>query len=260
MKTVHFINIIDVTGSMGGFIHTAKRDLLNLMDRFDRQFRQYAPLTYSLIVYRDHPPQDSTFASKILCNSVGFPLFASTIRSDTRDLRATGGGDTPESGLDAIMDIKKLKNIKQSLLYCFLWGDAQFHGTPITKKQSNVKPCKCGLTYKDVNRFKEEIGVKIISFPLLQNTILLNSFASISDVVVRGSGYVKAFEKTLGSLLKFFHVAEEIEPIIKEEPRISLTELQERTDYGKKEILPAISLLTKLNKCKPLQNVEKIAI
>lgn len=260
MKTVHFINIIDVTGSMGGFIHTAKRDLLNLMDRFDKQFRQYAPLTYSLIVYRDHPPQDSTFASKILCNSMDFLTFADKIRSNSRDLVARGGGDTPESGLDAIMDIRKLKNTKQSLLYGFLWGDAHFHGTPIVKGQVNVKPCKCGLTYREVNRFKETIGVKLISFPLLQNAKLLNSFASVSDIVVRGSGYVKAFEKTLESLLKFFHIAEEIEPFIKEEPRISLTELQEKTTYGKKELLPAISLLTKLNKCKPLQNVEKIAI
>jgi hypothetical protein len=93
---------IDVTGSMSSYIERSKKVIANMITNFSES--EDKPL-FGVVAYRDHPPQDNTFITKVHQLSDAEKALAFV-----KELRAEGGGDSPEAVLQGLMDsIEKIQ-------------------------------------------------------------------------------------------------------------------------------------------------------
>jgi hypothetical protein len=176
---VDIIFIVDVTGSMGGFINDAKQFLVNSLTEIEH-ISDVLDNSYSLIVYRDHPPEDRTFASKILVNVSDAEGMKTGMKHGA--FHADGGGDAPESGLDAINDISKLQLRENSIRYAFIIGDAPLHGTAYAG--SRVKPCTCGLTSEKIKTVLERFNITLFAMDVRGAVQTKASFLDITPNLI----------------------------------------------------------------------------
>jgi len=97
--------IIDATGSMGAYIEEAKnsiRDIINstlndLKEAFPENYND--KLKFSIVAYRDHPPQDNSFVT----DKLDFTTSDNAINYLSK-LEASGGGDFPEAVMDGMYE------------------------------------------------------------------------------------------------------------------------------------------------------------
>ena len=113
---------LDVTGSMGRYIHEARDNIRMVMDRL-QQTEGYN-LRFGLVVYRDHPPQDMSFVSK----AFAFTTEAEVMETQLKGLHAQGGGDGPEAVEAGLLDTLNLEWRPNSTKICVLIADAPPHG------------------------------------------------------------------------------------------------------------------------------------
>lgn len=124
--------IIDATGSMGPFIQEAKQRAADILKKIQEDGD--LDINVGLIAYRDHPPQDYTFVTRVT------PLSKiDEFNSALATLEADGGGDRPEAVLDGINELFNLKWRKDSERVVYLIGDAPPH-----------TPYPTGLTNEDL--------------------------------------------------------------------------------------------------------------
>lgn len=101
--TVDVVMCIDVTGSMSGIINTVKNNAIGFYDSFNRcceeEGIQLASLNTQVIAYRDKN-EDSNWLQT--SGTFYLPEQQSAFKSFVNGLYADGGGDTPESGLEAL--------------------------------------------------------------------------------------------------------------------------------------------------------------
>lgn len=115
--------VIDTTGSMGSFIEAAKQQLLNTMKLLSDESN--IDLQFGLVEYRDHPPQDTSFVTRVYALTANFKQMQNHINQ----LDANGGGDFPEAVYDGIQDAAtKMKWRHHSCRFILLVGDAPPHG------------------------------------------------------------------------------------------------------------------------------------
>ena len=101
---VDVVMCMDVTGSMGGLISTVKRNALNFYDIFkaacDEASIGLTSLNTQVVAFRDKNVDGTSWLETS-------PVYAMPDNRDefsefVNSLRATGGGDAPESGLEAL--------------------------------------------------------------------------------------------------------------------------------------------------------------
>lgn len=101
--TVDVVMCIDVTGSMSDIIGTVKRNAIGFYDSFNRcceeEGIQLTGLNAQVIAYRDKN-EDSNWLQT--SGTYSLPDQRSAFNSFVNGLYADGGGDTPESGLEAL--------------------------------------------------------------------------------------------------------------------------------------------------------------
>ena len=85
-KILDLVFVMDCTGSMGQYINAAKTNIQSIVSRIIQQAD--ADVRFGLVAYRDHPPQDSTFVTKVF----GFTREMSEMQSYLDGLSASGGG------------------------------------------------------------------------------------------------------------------------------------------------------------------------
>jgi len=97
-------------------------------------------MQYGLVCYRDHPPQDSTYATKV------FPLTASIkeMQQNINTMSAQGGGDGPESVACALDAVLKADWRKSAVRVCVLIADAPPHGLG-ENGDGFPQGCPCGI-------------------------------------------------------------------------------------------------------------------
>ncbi len=126
MKGLNYVDlcfVIDTTGSMGGFIATAKQQLLDTVGLLSAD--NNIDLLIGMVEYRDHPPEEKSFITRVYQLTKDMKKMQQQINL----LKAEGGGDTPEAVYDGIMDAcNKMKWRKGSSRFILLVGDAQPHG------------------------------------------------------------------------------------------------------------------------------------
>lgn len=103
MLTVDVVMCIDVTGSMGDIIYTVKQNAIGFYDAFknccDNNGIQLTGLNTQVIAFRDKNADVNWLETS---ETYWLPEQRSQFNSFVNNLYADGGGDTPESGLEAL--------------------------------------------------------------------------------------------------------------------------------------------------------------
>ncbi|HZF51806.1 MAG TPA: VIT domain-containing protein [Polyangiaceae bacterium] len=153
--------LVDATSSMGPFIDEAKRRLIDLIDALHR-----SPLCRSLrlglVSYRDHAPQEASYASRVI------PLTSDTasIRSAVLELVAAGGGDGPEAVTDGLADVVRL-DWRSSAVRAVVWfGDAPPHGVE-PRGDAFPNGCPCGRSWYAQAESCREMGISVYAIGCL---------------------------------------------------------------------------------------------
>merc|ERR1719247_2678372 len=90
--------LCDATGSMGQYIYSAQKNICSIVEKVVAS--EQADVRFALVSYRDHPPQDSTYVTKV------FPFTADVgvMQANVGTMSASGGGDGPEAVTAALHD------------------------------------------------------------------------------------------------------------------------------------------------------------
>ena len=147
--------LVDETGSMGAYIEEVKRRLLEIIEAL-----RAAPLCRSLriglVSYRDHPPQDTTFVSRVV------PLTddVKAIQKGVQRMEASGGGDGPESVTDGLYDLVRL-DFRPRAARVVVWvGDAPPHGVE-PDGDGFPRGCPCGHHWYAQAESCREMGIVV---------------------------------------------------------------------------------------------------
>jgi len=121
-KELDLVFLMDCTGSMGQYIDSAKQNIQTIANRIVQQ--ENCNVRFGLVAYRDHPPQDSTFVTRIF----EFTSETSTIQNSLNQLSASGGGDGPEAVTAALYEANNLNWRPNASKIVLLIADAPPHG------------------------------------------------------------------------------------------------------------------------------------
>lgn len=113
---------MDCTGSMSSYIHSARDNIRKIVE--DIVAAEKSDVRLALVEYRDHPPQDASFVTRVhdFTPSIG------KMKEWLDACSAQGGGDTPEAVADALHDVLKLSWRENATKICVLISDAPPHG------------------------------------------------------------------------------------------------------------------------------------
>lgn len=114
--------VMDCTGSMGSYIASATNNIRSIVEEI--VISEKSDIRLALIEYRDHPPQDSTFVTRVH----DFTAKVKEMQSWLENCQAHGGGDGPEAVADGLHDVLKLSWRADSTKICVLISDAPPHG------------------------------------------------------------------------------------------------------------------------------------
>jgi Mg-chelatase subunit ChlD len=113
---------MDCTGSMGSYIESATQNIRAIVEEIVTS--EKSDIHLALVEYRDHPPQDTTFVTRVH----DFTSKVKEMKGWLEQCEAQGGGDTPEAVADALHDVLKLSWRPEATKICILISDAPPHG------------------------------------------------------------------------------------------------------------------------------------
>ena len=108
--------IVDCTGSMGPHIKQAQKHVRSIAETVARTAFN---VKLALVEYRDHPPEDSSFITRVH----DFTSSLTDMKAWVDQMRASGGGDEPESVACALDMATKLNYRKDATKMCVLIGE-----------------------------------------------------------------------------------------------------------------------------------------
>jgi len=119
--------VLDVTGSQGPYIASVKESIENICTDIQRSERLSSSLVhrYGLIIFRDHPPQDTSFITREYSFVSSVSEFIPIIRALPG---ASGGGDTPEAVTAALANALRMGWRAEATRVIVLVADAPPHG------------------------------------------------------------------------------------------------------------------------------------
>ncbi|CAD8063564.1 unnamed protein product [Paramecium primaurelia] len=134
---VDVVFCVDTTSSMSQYLTQTKNTVKEIIKNIKNKAQnEDISVKFGFVCYRDHPPQDVSYITKIqdLCGEDEIIKFI-----DQQD--ANGGGDTPEAVLDGLYDAAKKIEWRDptrtpSLRYIFHVADAPPHGKEFTDQYS----------------------------------------------------------------------------------------------------------------------------
>ena len=170
---IDLVFLVDETGSMGPYIEEVKRRLLELVEAL-KSSPLCRSLRLGLVTYRDHPPQDHTFVSRVvpLTGEIG------EVRQGVERMQASGGGDGPEAVSDGLHDLLHL-DWRPGAVRVVVWvGDAPPHGV---EPAGDGFPggCPCGRHWYVQAESCREMGISIHAVGCLPG---LHQFAGAEEV------------------------------------------------------------------------------
>lgn len=139
---VDMVFCIDCTGSMGNIIEIVKNNALNfyqdVTDAMDKKHKNISQLRVRVVAFRDYKADGKD--AMLVTDFFKLPQEADEFEKCVRSLKAQGGGDDPEDGLEALAYAIKSKWDTEGMKkrqVIVVWTDAATH--PI----GFGKDCEC---------------------------------------------------------------------------------------------------------------------
>lgn len=147
LRRLDLVFCVDLTGSMGGLIASARAHVGRILDALQGQLGQ--ALRVGFVGYRDHSDGPRLLEVTPLTADV------SKVRRAIAEAQVDGGGDTPEAVFAGLVKCLELKWAEGSYRVVILIGDAPPHAVGAPGDAYPVDPT--GLTVDDVaNRLETE--------------------------------------------------------------------------------------------------------
>ncbi|EMS16381.1 elongation factor-2 kinase [Entamoeba histolytica HM-3:IMSS] len=137
MTELDLVFLCDTTGSMGSYLNAAQQSIEKIINTIIQS--EKCDVRFALVEYKDHPPQDSSFAFRL----TDFTDSMKCIKEAVNKMDANGGGDTPESVCCAMHCASNLKYREKAAKVIVWIGDAPPHGF-IREGDGFPKGCPCG--------------------------------------------------------------------------------------------------------------------
>jgi hypothetical protein len=180
--------IVDTTGSMKDDIRAVKDSLFDIVDQVTERTRDLE-IRFGIVSYRDHPPQDRTYLTRVS----DFDSKVKRVHKRISSLKPSEGGDTPEAVADGLHDAReKLSWETDAYKVVLLVGDAPPHGREYNSIGDDYFPDGCPLGYdpvREVQEFRREFGGTVFIFVCGCNPLVEDSFRKIAGAVDGGKYY-----------------------------------------------------------------------
>ena len=178
MSELDLVFICDCTGSMGSYINAAKQNIETIITKII-QFEK-SDVRFALIEYRDHPPQDRSFAFRL----TNFTSSLNEMKTAVNGMQANGGGDTPESICCAFNCAVNLE-WREDATKIIIWiADAPPHG--FMKHGDGFPegcPCHCDLIQEVRKCVNKDIVIYSVGTEPLQVDYLRTLMRAVSYLV-----------------------------------------------------------------------------
>ncbi|CAE6474581.1 unnamed protein product [Rhizoctonia solani] len=192
VKALDVLFLQDFTYSQSPYIEKAKEEIKDVCNRLlslSNGQLEVENLRFGLIAFRDHPPQDQTFVTKIF----DFTTDPNTMASYLGSLTVEGGGDGPEAQCDALHDALNSAWNEKATKVAVLITDAPPHGLG---ESGDGFPNGCPCGYDPLQIAGEMLGCGITLVRLL-----LPKFLDM-DLMTKKRQYVIACEPELSTSYK----------------------------------------------------------
>jgi hypothetical protein len=163
LNQVDLAFVVDTTGSMGPFLQTAQRQMIDLLEAIAGAAATPIDLRLAIVEYRDHPPQDTTFVTR----PHSFTACMRQAQDTINGLKPDGGGDAPEAVCDGLFAAcGQLGWREHSRRLAILIGDAPPHGCQDAMNDGFRNGCPCGLTADSITALLEQNGITLYAVGL----------------------------------------------------------------------------------------------
>ncbi|EAR91748.2 hypothetical protein TTHERM_00807920 (macronuclear) [Tetrahymena thermophila SB210] len=206
---------IDTTGSMGWAMNSVRETVISIL----RKFEGRSDIMYSIVSYRDHPPQESSYVFKIdsqLTNQ-------NEILEVLSNMRAKGGGDAPEAVMDGLYNsITSINWRDHSQRFIFHICGSPPHGKQFGISSSDRSwtdnGCPCGINeYQIANQLKARnvfyYLVKVHSSLNMMENIFKNTFGQfykqtiyLDNLNELNIEIVEVLTKEINLMNEFYHI------------------------------------------------------
>ena len=175
--TVDLVMCIDGTGSMGQFIEQVKSNALKFCEQLEAKMKEKTKKLYQLrakvIVFRDYWADSADLAMQsskffnLRTQSSEFANFVSEISEFANfvsGITATGGGDEPKNGLEALAlalqsDWEKSRNFEKQRRFVVVYTDASAHSLEKGSKPSHY-PKNIPTTFDELTDYWHDMPTK----------------------------------------------------------------------------------------------------
>ena len=171
LRRLDLVFCVDLTGSMGGLIASARAHIGRILDALRAELKD--DLRVGLVGYRDHSDGPKLLQVESLTTDV------ETVRKEINDAKVDGGGDAPEAVFAGLVKCLELPWAQGSYRVVILIGDAPPHSVGAPGDSYKVDPT--GLTLDDVANRMETEGLFVHALSLSPNDkVMESSFRRLS--------------------------------------------------------------------------------
>ncbi len=180
--------VVDTTGSMKDDITAVKDSLFEIVNHITSR-TEGLEIRFGIVSYRDHPPQDRTYVTRVF----DFSEKIRRVHKLISELRPSEGGDTPEAVADGLFDARtKLSWASEAYKVLLLVGDAPPHGKRYNSIGDDYFPDGCPMGFDPIDEVKKlrlDFGSTVFIFVCGCNPLVEDSFRKIATSVEDGKYY-----------------------------------------------------------------------
>lgn len=240
LNHVDLVFVVDTTSSMGPFIEATRRQLVAMIQSVATGG---VDLRLAIVEYRDHPPQDQSFAAR----AHGFQDDLRQVQKEINRLKPDGGGDGPEAVYDGLVAASALPWRRHSRRIAVLVGDAPPHGCG-AGGDGFPNGCPCGETLQTVTAMLEMNGVILTALGLTR--FVQDSFGKLARFTggdyfeaAQGDKAVQFIQELLIGEFKDLEFDAQVLERVRAESEWSLDQLSRQLDNPRGRISASVSRL-----------------
>lgn len=256
LNQVDIAFVVDTTGSMGPFIDAAQKQLLKVLRSFSSN--QSLDLKVGIVEYRDFPPQDSSFVTRVYDLTADFEQVQKTLRR----LHPSGGGDVPEAVYSGLSDAcSKLEWRPHSSRFLLLVGDAPPHAfrpwdaEPGYRNLSGdgfARACPSGLDVLSVTAEIEEVGATLHALCMVYAGPAHSAFTELATMTggravaaSRADAVIREIEAILRAEFEHIELDSQVLAEVREQPNLEIREIAQRLDVSRLSVAASLGRLGK---------------